>query len=203
MAQELKAKKNTTKVKKILKIKDKYLINYSYFALNKNILFIEDDPDMRELIAGHLEYIGFNVSTAKDGIEGQALAIRNSPDLILINLMLPKLDGLNVCERLRRDDRTYGIPILMMEALGGLDEITGFNSRADDYITIPFDLDELHVRIKALLRRTNRAVLNSTNQQEILNYGPLTLVPESFEVIWFNSPVRLRCLEFEPLCFGN
>jgi len=88
----------------------------------------------------------------------------------------------------------------MITALGGLkDKVTGFNSGADDYITKPFDLEELHVRIKALLRRTNRAVLNSTNQQEILNYGPLTLVPERFEVIWFNSPVRLTHLEFELL----
>ena len=88
----------------------------------------------------------------------------------------------------------------MITALGGLkDKVTGFNSGADDYITKPFDLEELHVRIKALLRRTNRASLNSTNQQEILNYGPLTLVPERFEVIWFNAPVRLTHLEFELL----
>ena len=88
----------------------------------------------------------------------------------------------------------------MITALGGLkDKVTGFNSGADDYITKPFDLEELHVRIKALLRRTNRAQLNSTNQQEILNYGPLTLVPERFEAIWFESPVRLTHLEFELL----
>ena len=88
----------------------------------------------------------------------------------------------------------------MITALGGLkDKVTGFNSGADDYITKPFDLEELHVRIKALLRRTNRAQLNSSNQQEILNYGPLTLVPERFEVMWFQSPVRLTHLEFELL----
>tara|TARA_Y100000991_G_scaffold137105_1_gene103374 strand:- start:466 stop:1248 length:783 start_codon:yes stop_codon:yes gene_type:complete len=165
-----------------------------------SILLIEDDRDMRELVAGHLEHSGFDVQKADDGIKGQALALQYSPDLILLDLMLPSVDGLTLCQRLRRDERTSNIPILMITALGGLkDKVTGFNSGADDYITKPFDLEELHVRIKALLRRTNRAQLNSTNQQEILNYGPLTLVPERFEAIWFESPVRLTHLEFELL----
>ena len=165
-----------------------------------SILLIEDDRDMRELVSGHLEHSGFDVQKAEDGIKGQALALQYSPDLILLDLMLPSVDGLKVCQRLRRDERTSNIPILMITALGGLkDKVTGFNSGADDYITKPFDLEELHVRIKALLRRTNRAQLNSTNQQEILNYGPLTLVPERFEAIWFESPVRLTHLEFELL----
>ena len=165
-----------------------------------SILLIEDDRDMRELVAGHLEHSGFDVQKAEDGIKGQALALQYSPDLILLDLMLPSVDGLTLCQRLRRDERTSNIPILMVTALGGLkDKVTGFNSGADDYITKPFDLEELHVRIKALLRRANRAQLNSTNQQEILNYGPLTLVPERFEAIWFDSPIRLTHLEFELL----
>ncbi len=164
------------------------------------ILLIEDDRDMRELVAGHLEHSGFDVLKAEDGIKGQALALQYSPDLVLLDLMLPNVDGLTLCQRLRRDERTSNIPILMITALGGLkDKVTGFNSGADDYITKPFDLEELLVRIKALLRRTNRAQFNSSNQQEILNYGPLTLVPERFEVIWFESPVRLTHLEFELL----
>ena len=164
------------------------------------ILLIEDDRDMRELVAGHLEHSGFDVLKAEDGIKGQALALQYSPDLVLLDLMLPNVDGLTLCQRLRRDERTSNIPILMITALGGLkDKVTGFNSGADDYITKPFDLEELLVRIKALLRRTNRAQFNSSNQLEILNYGPLTLVPERFEVIWFESPVRLTHLEFELL----
>ncbi len=135
-----------------------------------------------------------------DGYDGRACDKYNSQDLILLDLMLPSVDGLTLCQRLRRDERTSNIPILMITALGGLkDKVTGFNSGADDYITKPFDLEELYVRIKALLRRTNRAQLNSSNQQEILNYGPLTLVPERFEAIWFESPVRLTHLEFELL----
>ncbi len=165
-----------------------------------SILLIEDDRDMRELVAGHLEHSGFEVLKAEDGIKGQALALQYSPEMILLDLMLTGVDGLTLCQRLRRDERTSNIPILMITALGGLkDKVTGFNSGADDYITKPFDLEELHVRIKALLRRTNRAQLNSSNQQEILNYGPLTLVPERFEAIWFELPIRLTHLEFELL----
>lgn len=164
------------------------------------ILLIEDDQDMRDLVAGHLEHTGFDVQKAEDGIKGQALALQYSPDLILLDLMLPKVDGLTLCQRFRRDERTSAIPILMITALGGIkDKVTGFNSGADDYITKPFDLEELQVRIKALLRRTNRAPLGSSSQPELLSYGPLTLVPERFEAIWFDFAVRLTHLEFELL----
>ena len=165
------------------------------------ILLIEDDRDMRELVGGHLEHSGFDVQSADDGIKGQALALQYSPDLILLDLMLPKVDGLTLCQRLRRDDRTAAIPILMLTALGGTkDKVSGFNSGADDYLTKPFDLEELQVRVKALLRRSDRApVGTSGNHHEILSYGPLTLVPERFEAIWFDKPVRLTHLEFELL----
>ncbi len=164
------------------------------------ILLIEDDKDMRELVSGHLLHTGFDVQSAEDGIKGQALALQYKPDLILLDLMLPNVDGLTLCQRLRRDERTASIPILMVTALGATkDKVTGFNSGADDYLTKPFDLEELQVRIKALLRRTNRAPLGSTGHPEILSYGPMTLVPERFEAIWFEEPVRLTHLEFELL----
>ncbi len=164
------------------------------------ILLIEDDKDMRELVSGHLIHTGFDVQSAEDGIKGQALALQYKPDLILLDLMLPNVDGLTLCQRLRRDERTASIPILMVTALGAIkDKVTGFNSGADDYLTKPFDLDELQVRIKALLRRTSRAPIGSTGHPEILSYGPMTLVPERFEVIWFEEPVRLTHLEFELL----
>jgi two-component system response regulator RpaA len=164
------------------------------------ILLIEDDQDMRDLVSGHLEHSGFDVQRADDGIKGQALALQYTPDLILLDLMLPKVDGLTLCQRLRRDDRTSGIPILMLTALGGTkDKVSGFNSGADDYLTKPFDLEELQARVKALLRRSDRAPVGSSNHNEILSYGPLTLVPERFEAIWFDTPVRLTHLEFELL----
>ncbi|MCP9849890.1 response regulator transcription factor [Cyanobium sp. Morenito 9A2] len=163
------------------------------------ILLIEDDRDMRELVAAHLQHGGFEVQCAEDGLKGQALALQFAPDLILLDLMLPKVDGLTLCQRLRRDERTARIPILMLTALGGTkDKVSGFNSGADDYLTKPFDLEELQVRVKALLRRTERAPV-SAKPSEILSYGPLTLVPERFEANWFDAPVRLTHLEFELL----
>ena len=123
----------------------------------------------------------FDVQRADDGIKGQALALQYTPDLILLDLMLPKVDGLTLCQRLRRDERTASIPILMLTALGGTkDKVSGFNSGADDYLTKPFDLEELQARVKALLRRSDRAPVGSSNHHEILSYGPLTLVPERF-----------------------
>jgi len=163
------------------------------------ILLIEDDRDMRELVAGTLEHAGFDVQKAEDGIKGQALALQYTPDLVVLDLMLPRVDGLTLCQRLRRDDRTAQIPILMLTALGGTkDKVTGFNSGADDYLTKPFELEEFLARVKALLRRSDRAPLSSKHS-EILNFGPITLVPERFEAIWFEKPVRLTHLEFELL----
>ena len=168
-------------------------------AMKPCILLIEDDGDMRDLVGGHLEHAGFEVHSAEDGIKGQALAHQVDPDVILLDLMLPKVDGLTLCQRLRREARTEKIPILMITALGGTkDKVTGFNSGADDYLTKPFDLEELVVRVKALMRRSERAP-SQTNHSEILSYGCLTLVPERFEAIWFDQPVRLTHLEFELL----
>jgi two-component system response regulator RpaA len=167
--------------------------------MKPSILLVEDDSDMRELVANHLSHGGFDVHAAGDGIKGQALAIQVVPDVILLDLMLPKVDGLTLCQRLRRDERTARIPILMLTALGDTkDKLSGFNSGADDYLTKPFDLEELMARVKALLRRSDRAPL-SAQHNEILSYGPMTLVPERFEAIWFDHPVRLTHLEFELL----
>jgi two-component system response regulator RpaA len=163
------------------------------------ILLIEDDGDMRELVAGYLEHSGFDVQKAEDGTKGQALALQYRPDLIVLDLMLPRVDGLTLCQRLRRDDRTSQIPIMMLTALGGTkDKVSGFNSGADDYLTKPFELEEFLARVKALLRRSDRAPLSSKHS-EILSFGPITLVPERFEAIWFELPVRLTHLEFELL----
>ena len=165
-----------------------------------SILLIEDDRDMRDLVARHLEHSGFDVQKAEDGIKGQALALQYSPDLILLDLMLPSVDGLTLCQRLRRDERTSNIPILMITALGGLeDKLTGFNSGPDAYITKPFDLEEFLVTIKSVLRQDRDGYFKKNPKREILDYGPLTLVPERFEAIWFESPVRLTHLEFELL----
>jgi DNA-binding response OmpR family regulator len=126
------------------------------------ILLIEDDSDMRDLVAGHLEHGGFDVHRAEDGIKGQALALQYTPDLILLDLMLPKVDGLTLCQRLRRDERTAKIPILMLTALGSIkDKVSGFNSGADDYLAKPFDLEEL-MAVRGLPSPPNTARSSAT-----------------------------------------
>jgi two-component system response regulator RpaA len=163
------------------------------------ILVIDDDPAIAELVAINLEMAGYDVIQSADGITGQALALQMQPDLIMLDLMLPKVDGFTVCQRLRRNERTADIPVLMLTALGQTqDKVEGFNSGADDYLTKPFELPEMLARVRALLRRTDR-IPQAAKHSEILNYGPLTLVPERFEAIWFGETVKLTHLEFELL----
>ena len=163
------------------------------------ILVIDDDAAISELVAVNLEMAGYDVSQAEDGIKGQALALQLQPDLIMLDLMLPRVDGFTVCQRLRRDERTAEIPVLMLTALSQTqDKVEGFNAGADDYLTKPFEIEEMLARVRALLRRTDR-IPQAAKHSEILNYGPLTLVPERFEAIWFNHTVKLTHLEFELL----
>ncbi|MDB9449752.1 response regulator transcription factor [Dolichospermum circinale] len=163
------------------------------------ILVIDDDPAISELVAVNLEMAGYDVSQAEDGIKGQALALQLQPDLIMLDLMLPRVDGFTVCQRLRRDERTSEIPVLMLTALSQTqNKVEGFNAGADDYLTKPFELEELLARVRALLRRTDR-IPQAAKHSEILNYGPITLVPERFEAIWFKTTVKLTHLEFELL----
>jgi two-component system, OmpR family, response regulator RpaA len=163
------------------------------------ILVIDDDAAIAELVAVNLEMAGYEVTQAEDGIKGQALAIQLLPDLIMLDLMLPRVDGFTVCQRLRRDDRTADIPVLMLTALSQTqDKVEGFNSGADDYLTKPFELEEMLARVRALLRRTDR-IPQAAKHSEILNYGPLTLVPERFEAVWYVKTVKLTHLEFELL----
>jgi len=163
------------------------------------ILVIDDDPTIAELVSINLEMAGYDVNQAEDGIKGQALALQAPPDLIMLDLMLPKVDGFTVCQRLRRDVRTADIPVLMLTALGQIqDKVEGFNAGADDYLTKPFDVEEMLLRVRALLRRTDR-IPQAAKHSEILSQGPLTLIPERFEAIWFGKKIKLTHLEFELL----
>ncbi|AGY60696.1 response regulator transcription factor [Gloeobacter kilaueensis] len=163
------------------------------------VLVIDDDPAILELIAFNLQMSGYEVVEAPDGIKGQALALQLLPDLIVLDLMLPQVDGLTICQRLRRDERTSEIPVLMLTALGQVkDKVSGFNAGADDYLTKPFELEELLARVRALLRRTDR-MPQAARHTEILSKGPITLIPERFECVWFGRTIKLTHLEFELL----
>ncbi len=163
------------------------------------VLVLDDDPSILELVSVNLEMSGYEVVEAPDGIKGQALALQLLPDLIVLDLMLPQVDGLTICQRLRRDERTAEIPILMLTALSQIkDKVSGFNAGADDYMTKPFEIEELLVRIRALLRRSDR-MPQAAKHAEILSFGPITLIPERFEAVWFGKTIKLTHLEFELL----
>lgn len=162
------------------------------------ILIIDDDPAIAELVAINLEMAGYDICQAEDGIKGQALALQIQPDLIMLDVMLPKVHGFTVCQRLRRDERTANIPVLMLTALGQTHyKVDGFNAGADDYLTKPFEVEEMLARVKALLRRSERNPIST--HSEILSYGPLTLIPERLEAIWFEKTIKLTHLEFDLL----
>jgi two-component system response regulator RpaA len=163
------------------------------------ILVIDDDPTIAEIVSINLEMAGYDVETAEDGIQGQAMAMQLLPDLIMLDLMLPKVDGFTVCQRLRRDERTADIPVLMLTALGQTqDKVDGFNAGADDYLTKPFEIEEMLARVRALLRRTDR-IPSTAKHSEILSFGALILIPERFECIWQKKTIKLTHLEFELL----
>jgi two-component system, OmpR family, response regulator RpaA len=167
--------------------------------MKPRILVIDDDPAIAELVAINLEMAGYDVTQVTDGIKGQALAVQMVPDLIMLDLMLPKVDGFTICQRLRRDERTANVLVLMLTALGQTqDKVEGFNAGADDYLTKPFELEEMLARVRALLRRTDR-IPQAAKHTEILSYGPLTLMPERFEILWNDTVIKLTRLEFELL----
>ena len=123
----------------------------------KRILIIEDDRSLAEVISYNLEQQGFDFHISRDGMDGLKYAQLNPPDLIILDLMLPVIDGLEVCRRLRADINTEAVPILMLTAKSEeTDQVVGFSVGADDYVTKPFSIKVLLERVKVLLKRRNR-----------------------------------------------
>ncbi len=163
------------------------------------VLAIDDDPAILELVTSNLEIQGYLVDAADNAVDGIAKAVQNLPNLIILDLMMPGLDGFTACQRLRQNDKTKDIPVLMLTALSRTeDKVTGFDSGADDYLTKPFELPELFVRVKALLRRAGSISL-SESIPEILHSADITLMPESREVKIEDRIIRLTPIEFEVL----
>src|SRR5690554_3532879 len=134
------------------------------------VLIIEDDQRVAELIKRGLEEQGFETTTAFDGLSGKKLALQNDYDLIITDVILPKIDGIDLCKEIRQ--RLPDIPIIMLTALGTTDDkVEGFDAGADDYLVKPFEMRELLARIRALLNRFNR----SMNSRSILKYADLEM----------------------------
>jgi len=160
---------------------------------NARLLVVEDDPDISMLLAHSLGRAGFAVETLSSGTEVLAEARRRTPDLILLDLMLPGLDGLEVCRALRADPATAAMPVIMLTARAEeSDRIVGLELGADDYITKPFSPNEVVARVRALLRRAHRA----TPADNRMSYGTLTVDIDRHVVKVDGEEVKLTAKEF-------
>ena len=130
--------------------------------MSQQILIVEDEADIRELLRFNLEREGFTVHEAADGTQGLALARQYTPDLVILDVMLPGVDGFEVCRRLGAQSETSHIPVLMLTARGEeVDRVVGLSLGADDYVVKPFSVRELMLRVKAVLRRGGRFFLTA------------------------------------------
>jgi len=160
----------------------------------KRILIIEDDRDIVELVRYNLEKEGFQVSSEEDGLNGLAQVKKSPPDLLVLDLMLPRLLGLEICKELRRSEKVGRIPILMLTARGEeADRIVGLELGADDYVSKPFSPRELVARVKALLRRTDT---RSKDFESAIEIAGVQVDPSSYRVTRSGMPISLSTLEF-------
>lgn len=167
---------------------------------DKKILVVEDEKPISDILKFNLEKEGFTVGQAYDGEEGRDLALNEDYDLILLDVMLPKMDGFNVLKEVRAVKQT---PIIMVTAREEeIDKVLGLELGADDYITKPYSVRELLARIKANLRRSSTEQTEySKNGSGILNIGRLSINRERYEVTKDGKPIELTRREFELLLF--
>lgn len=162
---------------------------------NETILLIEDDKNILELVRYNLEQEGFRVITEAKGNAGLETAIKAKPALVVLDLMLPEINGLEICKTLKRNDKTHTLPIIMLTAKGTeSDKVVGLELGADDYITKPFSPRELVARIKAVLRRSREKL-----PEEILRSGTIELDVTKHELRLKGKPVEITAKEFELL----
>src|SRR6266436_2035264 len=164
-------------------------------ASGNTVLIIEDERDVVDLLALNLRKAGFATSTAPDGAAGLEKARSEKPSLIILDLMLPKMPGLEVCKILKSDPGTRQVPIMMLTAKAEeIDRIVGLEFGADDYVTKPFSPRELVLRVNAILRRGKGEVT-----EEKMSIGSITLDPGRHHVTVGGKPVRLTSVEFKLL----
>ena len=159
----------------------------------QKILIVEDEDNIRQLIAYNLNGNNYRALEAEDGIQGLEMSLREKPDLILLDLMLPGKNGLDICKELR--DRGSKVPIIMLTAKSeDIDKVMGLEFGADDYMTKPFSVHELMARIKAVLRRSE-----ASGEMKYITKGALVINIERHEVLLNDKPVELSLKEFELL----
>ena len=173
------------------------------------VLVVEDEPDIRDLLAFHLERDGYQVTRATTGPEALRQLRAAPPDLVILDLMLPELDGLEVCRRLRADPATAALPVIMLTAKGDeVDRVVGLEMGADDYVVKPFSPKEMLARVRAVLRRAQAPrsgvplavggiTLNGATHQATVSGQTLTLTPKEFDLLRALLEARGRVLSRE------
>lgn len=162
------------------------------------VLIIEDDKDISELVDYNLRQEKIICDISSNGADGLNRARRNTPDLVILDLMLPDMGGLEICKALKTDSKTKNIPVLILTARGEeVDRVVGFEVGADDYLTKPFSPRELVLRVKAILRRLKEREWNQNTETQA--FGILHIDPTKFQVKVGKEEVRLTAIEFKLL----
>lgn len=162
----------------------------------KRVLIIEDESDLAELIAFNLENEGFRAMIALDALSALEALRDDPPDLVLLDLMLPGMSGLEICKLLKNREKTAGIPVIMVTAKGEeIDRVVGFEMGVDDYVTKPFSPRELLLRIKAVLRRS----MHEESPSRVISIGPISIDSERHMVVVEGEGVVLTTTEFKLL----
>lgn len=163
---------------------------------NKRLLIVDDDEQIRELLTFDIAQSGYIVDCANDGQEGLKKALENNYDLVLLDVMMPKMNGYEVCKNIRL--LKPNLPVLLLTAKGTIEDKTqGFDCGADDYLIKPFEIQEVLLRIRALLRRGETT--SNKNSKEVLRAGKIEIMPDSLEALINDKKVKLTPTEFEIL----
>jgi len=164
--------------------------------MTSKVFIVEDEPDLRDTLTYNFENEGFTVKSFSNGESFLESLTKNKPNLVILDLMLPGVSGLDVCRKLRSDDNFNDIAVVMLTAKSEeIDRIVGFELGADDYVTKPFSVRELILRVKVLLKKR---LENSTNEQ-ILAFGPITMNLDAHDVVVDGENITLTALEFKLL----
>jgi len=166
--------------------------------MNNKILIVDDEPDIVDLVSYNLKKDGFRVTTAADGEQALRKVRKDKFDLVVLDLMLPGIQGVELCRIIRNDPKTADTPIIMLTAKGEeVDRVIGLESGADDYMTKPFSSKELIARIKAVLRRTGE----KTTTEKTIHIGNLLINLETHGVTKGKTPLELSATEFKLLVY--
>ena len=166
----------------------------------KKIVIIEDEPDILEVLSYNLKREGYDIHTASDGTRGLALVRQQVPDLVLLDLMLPGMDGVEICTAIKKDAQTQGALVVMVTAKGEESDIVlGLGVGADDYISKPFSPRELVARVKAVLRRG--VLVEKASTQELIVLGELVIDSSKHKVTHADREIKLTATEFRLLHF--